>query len=375
MIDIVFVKSDSIINQPSIRDQKIIRSLEKKYSLLVFGWNRDAIRAENHQIRNSHKFFNWKAPSGTERYGALRLIPHLLFFWVWVFVKLCQVRPKCIHACDLATVPPCYLYKILFRKKLVFDIFDRYAMAYIPRNRNIFFRILYSVLNNFEENFAKGSDVLINVSDELLETFAKRPKTCVTIMNCSEDHLPKRLKRKAKNFTMLFTGHIRAGRGLELIPEIVANVKDIVVLISGRVEDRELLENIQKLPNTKYLGFIEHEQVLDFEVSSNVMMALYDLDLQIQNKYVMGNKLFEAMMCGTPIITNVAREVVNETGCGLVVDYNNTQEIKEAIVKLRDNPELGDKLGDNGRKAFLEKYNWAIMEKRLYGVYDRLLEL
>jgi hypothetical protein len=32
-----------------------------------------------------------------------------------------------VHACDLDVILPCYVYKKLFRKKLVFDILDRYA--------------------------------------------------------------------------------------------------------------------------------------------------------------------------------------------------------------------------------------------------------
>ena len=375
MIDIVLVKSDSIIQQPSMRDQKIINSLRKRYSILVLGWNREGLSKEG-DINQSHmKLFNLRAPSGIESYGALRLILRLPFFWIWVFINLCQIRPQSIHACDLATVAPCFLYKILFRKKLVFDVFDRYAMAYIPRNRNLFFRTLYSSVNWIEENFAKGSDVLINVSDEMLQTFGKKPKQCVTIMNCSEDHLANRSKVKSKGFKILFTGHIRTGRGLELVPEIVRNVDGAKVMITGRVEDKKLLADIERMPNTKYLGFLEHQKVLDFEVTSDVMMALYDLNLQIQNKFVMGNKLFEAMMCGTPIITNVAREIVIETACGILVEYSNTQQIKEELIKLRDNPELCKKLGDNGRKAFLEKYNWSIMEQRLYRIYGNLLQI
>jgi glycosyltransferase involved in cell wall biosynthesis len=89
----------------------------------------------------------------------------------------------------------------------------------------------------------------------------------------------------------------------------------------------------------------------------------------------MGNKLFEAMMFGVPIITNVAKGVVSETDCGVIVDYEDTEHIKEAIIMLRDNPDLRKRLGTNGRKAFLEKYNWNIMEERLYTVYDNLLKL
>lgn len=359
-----------------MRDQKIINSLSKKYSLLVLGWNRQG-KLENPSNRNMEmiKLFNLGAPTGTERYGALRLVPYLPLFWIWVFLNLSRVRPKSVHACDLSTVVPCYLYKILFRKILVFDIFDRYAMAYIPRNRNIFFRILYSVINNFEENFAKGSDVLINVSDEMLSTFGKKPKKCVTIMNCSDDYMVHGPKAKSNSFKILFTGHIRTGRGLELIPEIVKNLEGVHVMITGRVEDRKLLHNLESTPNTKYLGFLKHQEVLDLEASSDVMMALYDLDLQVQNKFVVGNKLFEAMMCSTPIITNVAHEIVNETRCGIIVGYNNPRQIKEAIVTLQDNPELRKKLGENGRKAFLQKYNWSVMEQTLYTLYDNLLQV
>jgi glycosyltransferase involved in cell wall biosynthesis len=85
------------------------------------------------------------------------------------------------------------------------------------------------------------------------------------------------------------------------------------------------------------------------------------------------NKLFEAMMCSVPIITNVAQEIVNETSCGILVEYNK-DKIKEAIVMLRDNPELCKRLGNNGRDAFLKKYNWDVMEKKLYKIYEELLK-
>jgi glycosyltransferase involved in cell wall biosynthesis len=374
LIDIVVVKSDPIINLPSIRDQKIIKSLRKKYSVIVLGWNREGspIKLDNHE--EYMKLFNVRASYGYERYGTLHFLPYMAIFWIWVFFKLCVYRPKCIHACNFDSVLPSYIYKILFKKKLVFDVFDRYAMAYIPRNRSLFFKMLYSFVNWFEEEFAKSSDVLINISDEILKTYRKRPKNCVTIMNCSEDHAIDRSKAEQNGFKVLFTGHLRPGRGLELLPDIVRNLKGVQLIITGRVEDKKFLDRIDGISNINYQGFLEHDEVLDLEASSNVMVALYDLNLQTQNRFVMGNKLFEAMMCGKPIITNVAQELIKEVNCGLVVDYDNVEKIKKAIVTLRDNPELCKKLGDNGRKAFLEKYNWEIMEQRLYKIYDSLLK-
>jgi len=79
-------------------------------------------------------------------------------------------------------------------------------------------------------------------------------------------------------------------------------------------------------------------------------------------------------MCGIPIITNVAYDIVNETGCGLIVEYDNVEDIKQTILKLRADRQLRQNLGKNGRRAFLEEYNWQIMERRLYNICDDLLK-
>jgi len=81
----------------------------------------------------------------------------------------------------------------------------------------------------------------------------------------------------------------------------------------------------------------------------------------------------EAMMCGLPVITNIANEIVIETESGIIVEYDNEEQIKEAIVSLKDKPELRKKLGENARNAFLQKYNWPSMEERLFKLYDELL--
>lgn len=372
LIDIILVKSDPILNQPTIRDQKIIKSLSKKYSIVVLGWNRGERLTKDRRFNiypPNFKLFSLNAP-----FGAPSLLPYLPLFWTWVFIKLARYRPRVIHACDLEAMPPCYLYRRVFRGRLIFDVFDRHAMAYIPR-KNTFFKKLYSLTNSFEERLAEGSDVLVSVSDELINTFRRKPKYCVPVLNCAEDYSSdKAPKPETQNkFTVAFTGHIRRERGLEPLVAAIKSLKRVNLVVTGRVEDKDLLDEIRTVSNIKYLGFLEHREVLMIETGSDVMVALYNLEAYAQNKYVMGNKLFEAMMCGVPIITNVATKIVNETQCGITVDYNNIEQIKEAIANLRDNPELRKRLGDNGRKAFLQKYNWAAMEQKLFKIYDTLL--
>lgn len=319
------------------------------------------------------QLFNVHAPNGYEPYSTLRLLAYYPIFWGWVFIKLCSHRPKIVHACESDTFLPCYLYKILFRRKLVFDVLNRYAMAYIPTNADFFKKMLSSFVNSVEEIFAENSDVLLAVSDRMFLTFRKKPRNYFTIMNCSKDRMTNTSRVETKGFKLLFTGNIRPKRGLEILPNIVRDLKDIELIIIGRVENKRLLNNLAGIPNIKYLGYLDHNKVIDLEASSDVMIALYDSNLQTQHKYGMANKILEAMMCGLPVITNISSEIINETKCGIIVEYDNVEQIKKAIISLRDNPELRKRLGDNGRKAFLEKYNWTIMEEKLYKIYADLL--
>ncbi|HKG31288.1 MAG TPA: hypothetical protein VKA91_08455 [Nitrososphaeraceae archaeon] len=73
------------------------------------------------------------------------------------------------------------------------------------------------------------------------------------------------------------------------------------------------------------------------------------------------NRVFEAMTYGLPpVITNMEPILVNEEfGCGIVVDYDNTGQIKGAVVCLIDKTELRRRLSKNDRKALLQKYNWT----------------
>lgn len=350
----------------------MIKSLGKKYSIIALGWDRQPkLESKN----DDHlQLFNLRAPYGYERFGSLRLCAYFPIFWIWVFYKLCIYNPKIVHACDLATVMPCFIYKVLFRRKLVFDILDRYGMTYVPKSRNVIFKILYSIVNSLEEMFARNSDVLITVSEKMLLTFRRKPKNSITIMNCPENELKGESKVDEKNFKILFTGAVRRGRGLETIRDIVVDVPDVELVVTGKIKDVNLKNEIERVPNIKHHGFLDRKMLLDLEVNCDVMVALYDIRLQTQYEYGMSNKVLEAMMCGLPVITNISHELVNDTKCGIIVDYSNTSQIKNALISLKESPDLRKFYGNNGRRAFLEKYNWARMEEKLHKTYDVLLD-
>jgi glycosyltransferase involved in cell wall biosynthesis len=206
----------------------------------------------------------------------------------------------------------------------------------------------------------------------LLRTFQRRPKYSAIIMNCPEDHVIDRVKSEDYMLTLVYTGNITRNRGLDRIAAAIKDLTNVELVIAGRVVDKELLDHILEISNVKYKGLLQQSDALELEAYSDVMIILYDLK-DLINNFAMPNKIFEAMMFGLPIITNVTPELINRVDCGIIVDYNDINQVKAAVVYLKDNIELRRRLGNNGRKAFLQKYNWTMMEQELYKIYGNLL--
>lgn len=373
MVDIALVKADPI--KGSIRAAQIMGSLRKKYSIVALRWSREGRQEMPNNEERGSQAFDLRSPEyGVRTFSSIGFLLRLPIFWIWVFVKLCIHRPKIIHACNLDTVLPCYIYKVLFRKKLIFDILDRFAPPLVPSNRSFLFKKYCSFVSYIEETFAENSEALLAVSDRIFLTFKRKPKKCITIMNCCIDQVPNLSKKEIKGLRLLSSSNIRPARGLESLIEILKELKDTELIITGRMKNKALMDRINEIPNIRYLGLVEQDKFIDLETSCDVMIALYDLNIQPIYNYGMANKILEAMMCSLPVITNIVPEFIHDTGCGIVVEYSNVEQIKQAIIALRDNPKLREEMGDNGRKAYVEKYNWTNMEKKLYKIYEELAD-
>jgi glycosyltransferase involved in cell wall biosynthesis len=130
----------------------------------------------------------------------------------------------------------------------------------------------------------------------------------------------------------------------------------------------------EREPHVTFIGTIPYDEVIRRTLQSDLLFALYDPNVP-NNRYASPNKLFEAMMCGKPILVSdgtAMAEIVREEECGLVVPYGDVDAIKHAILTLKNDPALCRRLGENGRRAYETKYNWKIMEERLLEIYRRL---
>jgi glycosyltransferase involved in cell wall biosynthesis len=87
-------------------------------------------------------------------------------------------------------------------------------------------------------------------------------------------------------------------------------------------------------------------------------------------------KLFEYMAAGIPVIASdfrLWRRIIEDAGCGLLVDPLDTRAIASAIERLITNPTEAEAMGLRGRKAVEAHFNWANEERKLLSFYSSLL--
>jgi glycosyltransferase involved in cell wall biosynthesis len=118
-------------------------------------------------------------------------------------------------------------------------------------------------------------------------------------------------------------------------------------------------------------GYLPYREMYEALCRGSIALLVFQPDYY--NAYIgLPNKLFDYMLCGLPIVASdfpEIRKVVEGAGCGVLVDPTDPGAIAEAIVYLLEHPEEARRMGENGRVAVLERYNWGEMEGRLFGVY------
>ncbi|PNU18670.1 glycosyl transferase [Geothermobacter hydrogeniphilus] len=174
-----------------------------------------------------------------------------------------------------------------------------------------------------------------------------------------------------------YVGGISLLRGLQQMVDIAPLVR-CEILLAGPpvVSDLEKVKENENWPLIRYLGVIAREDVASVLSSSFAgLVVLHPIE---NYKETEPTKMFEYMASGIPVIASNFpswKGIVESIKCGICVDPLDTHAIADAIDYLLDNPEVAKRMGENGRQAVLQKYNWSIEEKKLLCLYEKTLRL
>ena len=177
-----------------------------------------------------------------------------------------------------------------------------------------------------------------------------------------------------------FTGGLTAGRGArEIISAVhlVAQQQDIRLKLAGYIWPDSLENELHHHPGwcqVDFLGWQNRQQMASLfsEVRAGLVL-FHPLSNHIQAQ---PNKLFEYMSAGLPVIASdfpLWREIIESAGCGLLVDPMDPEKIAQAICWILNHPNEAEAMGQRGRDAVYNQYNWDTESGKLINLYKRIL--
>ena len=171
-------------------------------------------------------------------------------------------------------------------------------------------------------------------------------------------------KLKDKFIVAHFGGHALSN-ALDLMLDVAKNDTDsevAYVLVGNGVEKTRLIERKNKecLDNVYFLPPVEKEMIpslvdhFDCSYMGATDSPLYKYGLCM-------NKMYDSMMAATPIICAIKAKntLVEQYGCGFMVDPSDIKSILNGIHKLKNMPQTErNEIGNNGKKAVLEHFTY-----------------
>jgi len=167
--------------------------------------------------------------------------------------------------------------------------------------------------------------------------------------------------------------------------EIVKRVTDIDPTINFKFVRIFLADSEEAILTAKIkeLGIEKQFQFIDWVTPEELICILQDasVGLSILMPYgqyhdrAIPTKLFEYMAAGLAIIAEESyynRKFVKQNRCGYLESFDKTDRFSKTIIDLINNVEKLRFYGENGRRAFLEKYNWELYEQAFINYYNSL---
>jgi glycosyltransferase involved in cell wall biosynthesis len=143
---------------------------------------------------------------------------------------------------------------------------------------------------------------------------------------------------------------------------------------SFETELRDLVKKLGVEANVEFITWVPYDE--KEKLSSQAAMGVITYLPYSNNTSCLPNKLFDYMLVNLPVVASnfpLYREIVEGSHCGLIVDPSKPQEIAAAMEYLIEHPDEARRMGENGRRAVLEKCNWEKESEQLLRIYDEVL--
>jgi glycosyltransferase involved in cell wall biosynthesis len=239
--------------------------------------------------------------------------------------------------------------------------------------------------DQWERRLVRRCAGIVTVTEAIAKRYTSLNKNVCVVANYpdwqSMDKLPFIQRDGA---TCVMAGTLSPSRGLPTVFQALALLKqrglNVQLSLAGNVSDNYLLslwneaESLGVRQQVEYHGILSKEEALLFQKKADIGLVTYQPLLYCVNS--LPNKLLECMSLGVPVVySNFPnyREIAETAGAGIMVDPAVPEQIADAIETLVRNPDLARRMGEAGKRAVRERFNWGVERIKLLRLYQEIL--
>jgi glycosyltransferase involved in cell wall biosynthesis len=171
------------------------------------------------------------------------------------------------------------------------------------------------------------------------------------------------------SFKVGYVGSLYPGRGIDVIIKIASNFNDMDFHIVGGI-DKDILywKSICKEDNVIFHGFIPNKLLSKYYKYFDVLIAPYQ-----DNGPPLGPsplKIIEYLAAKKPIIASdlpLVHEVLKDGINSLLCPQHDIKSWVNALLQLRNNENMRNRLSNNAWKDFIKNYTWESRAKKVLG--------
>jgi glycosyltransferase involved in cell wall biosynthesis len=205
---------------------------------------------------------------------------------------------------------------------------------------------------------------------------AKKEKIIVVPNGVNFNKIPKNTLRRSEVYKrLIFVGHLTQTKGVECVlkefPNIMRKFQNVRFFIVGsgpyEIQLRKLVDSLNLGHYVKFLGYMNHDDVLEFLPKFDVGLAPYTY-YDDYVRFCDPVKVKEYLACGCSVlisdIPEIALEISRERA-GLV--YANAEELHQSLLKLLTDDATLNEYRRNAIKLS-KRYDWTCIFDRSFSL-------
>lgn len=291
------------------------------------------------------------------------------------------VRADIYHLHDPELLPVGLFLRATGRR-VIFDSHENYSLGlkskvYLP----VYFRSIAANLYTALERIVCGRfNALVGADPWIVKHLSSFHSRVVHVDNYPRlEEFASLKKVKQDTPEVCYVGALSEQRGLvEMVKAISLTSQETLLCLAGRFVNDGSERIVRALPGWSKVvevGYVDRDGLR--RCLGRAAIGL--VTLRPEPNYLLSHptKLFEYMAAGIPIIASDFpewRRLIEGEQCGVCVNSSDPSAIAEAIDTLIQDPHRAEALGENGRRAIVERYNWSIEERKLLDLYAELIE-